>query len=190
MTLFAVRNAEVQKKPTSSVKDSLAHISKDTKWEQRAGLDFILTQSDMSRQIRASKFSKFPRLPSLPTPESRPPRKRQKSSAAFCPRASCGRRTELVEEGEEEEDTEEEGAVSTAAAPLIISSVAAGRVTIDSTTLPPPPWRRSRRRSRFGEAGIYLWVSTRGNSISYSKERISTAKNKQVNHAPNMRDTS
>ena len=81
----------------------------------------------MSHQNHASKF---PRTP--------PKQKAEKNSAAFCPRASCGwrtdGRTELVREGEE---WEEEEAVSAPAAPLIISSVAAGRVTIDSTTLPP-----------------------------------------------------
>ena len=81
---------------------------------------------------RRFQVFKFPRFPAQPP-------SRQKNSAAFCPRTSCGWRTELVKEEEDEKE-----AVSAAAAPLIISSVAAGRVTIDSTSLlplllPPPP---------------------------------------------------
>ena len=81
--------------------------------------------------VNPKRRTRIPRVAVSP-PDPRASNSRERNSAAFCPRASCGRRTdgrtrtELVKEGEEE-GMEEEAVSAAAAAPLIISSVAGGR---------------------------------------------------------------
>ena len=91
----------------------------------------------MERSKTEGKDSPCRSFPSPPDPRARS--SREKNSAAFCPRASCGRRTDGAREGRGGGGDGGRGGIGGGgSAPNNFFRRRGPRVTIDSTTLPPP----------------------------------------------------